>query len=95
MNYEAREGQDIFDVSIQFYGDIETGLFEILTTNNLNLDSRNLSGANLTLNNENTIKNNIANHFSNANFTPNNSGLEIIQLVLGDFNNDFNNNFFI
>jgi hypothetical protein len=34
MAYKPKEGQDVFDVCLQFYGNIEAGLFELVKSVN-------------------------------------------------------------
>lgn len=93
MKYTPTNGQDVFDVSLQHFGDIETGLFSIVKDNNLALSSENLFGKNLTLNNDNLGVRKIKDFFSNIKFTINNSD-ELTFSPIGDFNNDFNNDFY-
>lgn len=95
MSYKPKEGQDIFDVSLQLYGSIEAGLFALISGDNLKLESTNLRGKEITLNNENGGDKKVISFFSNNNFTPTNSGFDVSFVVLGDFNDDFNNDFFI
>ncbi|CAB4128033.1 hypothetical protein UFOVP105_13 [uncultured Caudovirales phage] len=95
MGNIVKEGQDIFDVSIQFYGSIEAGVIDLITSNNLNFESVNLGGSEITLNNNNNVDKKVVSFFSNNNFVPNNGGPDVVHLVLGDFNDDFNNDFYI
>jgi len=95
MNYTVKNGQSIFDVCLQFFGTLEY-LFTILSDNNLDLNSPLTSGMELKINNNllgnelikrTIIKNNCI--FVNEQQT-------IIQTNgVGDYNNDFNNDYFI
>jgi hypothetical protein len=91
MAYKPKEGQDIFDVCLQFYGNIEAGLFELVKANNLTIDSTNLQNRELTLNNNGNGDKKVISFFSNNNFTPTNVSFDS---VIGDFNSDFNNDFY-
>jgi hypothetical protein len=46
-NYKPTEGETIYDVSVKLYGDMTLGLNELLTTNNITLDT-DIVGLNLT-----------------------------------------------
>lgn len=94
MEYKVKSGQNIFDVCIQHFGDIETGLIDILTTNSVSINSVLQSGQKLTINNENAgiVKN--VDFFKNRNFVVNNADDDDNGTIIGDFNNDFNNDFF-
>lgn len=96
--YTIQSGQDIFDVAIQNFGDIETGLFQMLTDNDLTLNSLTInrefiSGREITLNNENAGVIKTKDYFKQRNFTVNNADLDYINLSLGDFGSDFNFDF--
>lgn len=95
MEFKPKEGQDIFDVSLQLFGSVEAGLFSLISEAGLNLESRNLFGEKITLNNNNNGDKKVISFFSNNNFTPTNSGFDVSFVVLGDFNDDFNNDFLI
>jgi hypothetical protein len=96
--YTISSGQDIFDISIQNFGDIETGLFQMLTDNDLTLNSLTInrefiSGREITLNNENKGITKTKDYFKQRSFTVNNADREYINLSLGDFGSDFNFDF--
>ena len=91
MEYKPKEGQDIFDVSLQLFGSVEAGLFALVTGSSLKLDASNLFGEKITLNNNIETDKKVVSFFSNNNFTPTNFGYDS---VIGDFNNDFNNDFY-
>ncbi len=98
MDYTIKSGQDIFDVVIQNFGDIETGLFPTLTANSLGLNKITLAreyvtNRTLTLNNEETPDNKVRNYFKQRNFNLNNADEEYYSLSLGDFGTDFNFDF--
>lgn len=98
MEYTIKSGQDIFDVSIQHFGDIETGLFAILKDNSIGLnavglDREYIASRTLTLNNENAGVIKVKNLFKNLNFVVNNADETYNNLSLGDFGPDFNFDF--
>ena len=89
---KSREGQDIFDVTLQEFGDVQN-LFDLLNANdNINQNSKLLASTELTINNENIGNTIIKSQFKKLNFTIVNSDIEGLQTE-GDFNNDFNNDF--
>lgn len=94
MGYKAKEGQDIFDLSLQFYGSVEAGLMSLITGNGLSADGSNLFGREITLNNPDTADKKVVNYFNNNNFIPSNSGFEVVGGLLGDFNDDYSDDFF-
>ena len=96
MEYLAKEGQDIIDVTIQNFGDLESGLFELLGSNpELNLNSNLSSGLKLTLNNEKIGLIKEKQYFKQRIFVINNADESQLQTAIGEFgvgfNNDFNN----
>lgn len=94
MKYTTKSGQDIIDVTIQHFGDLETGLFELIKSNpGTGLNSNLNSGDILTLNNENVGLIQEKNYFKQRNFVVNNADLSQISTTYGDFNDDFNNDF--
>lgn len=98
MDYIIKSGQDIFDVALQHFGDIETGLFSILTDNSIGLNAVGLereyiANRQITLNNENVGALEVKNKFKLLNFTPNNADETYLAISPGDFGNDFNFDF--
>jgi hypothetical protein len=87
------EGQTAIDVSIQYFGDIESGLFNVLTANNISLNETLNSGIQLTINNETPGDPKSVQYFKNRNFTIINAEQLEQTISGGDFNNDFNNDF--
>jgi hypothetical protein len=87
------EGQTAIDVSIQYFGDIETGLFQILTANNYSINETLNSGVELTINNEQPGDAKSVQFFKNRNFTIINAEQPETIISGGDFNNDFSNDF--
>jgi hypothetical protein len=87
------EGQTAIDVSIQHFGDIETGLFQVLTDNNISLNETLNSGVQLTINNEQPGDAKSVQYFKNRNFTIINAEQSELIISGGDFNNDFSNDF--
>jgi len=93
MEYKAKSGQDLFDVCLQNYGSIEEGLFDLIETNDLTLNSELSSGQQLTLNNENAGLVEVKDFFENNTFIINNADEEQIAGTGGAYNYDFGSDF--
>lgn len=94
MEYFVKSGQNIFDVCVQNFGDIESGLIDLITSNKIGISDILVSGQKLVVNNENAgIPKNI-DFFRNRNFVVNNADENDIGTIVGDFNVDFGNDFF-
>ena len=94
MIYTVKSGQDLLDLSIQEFGDIESGLFQILADNpSLNLGSSLASGQKLTLNNENIGVVSVKNYFESRNFNINNADALQLSTNVGGFSGGFSNGF--
>jgi hypothetical protein len=91
--YKSRNLQDIIDIAIQNFGDIESGLFDFLTTNGLNLNSKITGGTVFTLNNENKGVVRVQKFFKTHRFIVSNADQNQINTTIGEYNNDFNNDF--
>lgn len=94
MEYMVKDGQDIIDVTIQQFGDIESGLFELFSANDgIGLNSTLGSGQKLTINNENLGLIREKTYFKQRNFVINNADETIVTTTLGDYNSDFSSDF--
>jgi hypothetical protein len=94
MIIKAKKGQDIFDITVQQFGDIEN-LFDLLNDNpTLNINSILGSGKELKINSEDKGNVTIKNEFLKTSFKVMNADEDTFAENAGDFNNDFNNDFF-
>jgi hypothetical protein len=94
MEYTSKNGQDIIDITIQNFGNIESGLFEMLTDNpGVNLNTNLTPGQKLTLNNENVGLIREKQYFKQRIFVINNADELQLNTQIGGFNSDFNNDF--
>lgn len=94
MEYIVKDGQDIIDVTIQNFGDLESGLFELFSGNNgIGLNSTLSSGQKLTTNNENIGLIREKTYFRQRSFVINNADETIVTTTLGDYNDDFSSDF--
>ncbi len=89
------EGQDIYDFSLQIFGQIDN-IFDIFASNtDVDLDINDNLGAGSSLEADAEGKGNIINKefFERASFKPINVDIIDIFTNEGDFNNDFNNDY--
>lgn len=94
MEYKVKEGQDIIDVTIQNFGDLETGLFSMFTSNpGIGLNTNLTSGQKITLNNENSGLIKEKTYFKQRNFVINNADETQLAVSIGAFNSAFNTAF--
>ena len=94
MTHTVTNGQDIFDVVLQRYGDMENA-FDMLALNpGLNIDGFIQSGDEIEFNNDELGIINIKERFTLTNFVVMNADEELLSETVGDFNNDFNNDYF-
>ena len=91
--YTAKDGQDIFDLTIQFFGSVDY-LFEMLTDNDINADHTIISGTEYVMNSE-TQGEPKGQAFFRGTFNVCNSSLDDLYSTTGDYNNDFNDDFLI
>lgn len=90
---EIREGQDIFDVTIQKFGTLEN-LFDFLKENDdITINSSLSSGQKVIINNTDKGLLNEKEFFSSRRFVVTNADADAIAETVGDYNNDFNNDF--
>ena len=93
MIHVATEGQDIFDVVIQRFGQIDN-IFDLLADNpSLSINSRLSSGDELTINNEEKGELRIKTLIQNINFVVMNADEEALATLGGDYNDDYNDDF--
>lgn len=86
------EGQDIFDVTLQRFGDIEN-LFDMLDGNeNFNLNSSLKSADEIIIDNENKGEITVKEFYRRRDFPVVNADEETFS-GLGDYNNDYNNDY--
>ena len=94
MKYTVKSGQDILDVCVQKFGDVETGLFKMFEDNTtLNLNSNLVSGQEITLNNENLGIIKVKTFFENLKFNVNNADELQLSINVGGFDSGFSNGF--
>jgi len=91
MNYVVKNFQNIFDVCLQHYGTLDY-LFQLLSDNNLDLNSTLSSGQILTINNNLLGNELIKRTIIKKNIIFVNEQLTLFQ-TSGDYNNDFNDDF--
>lgn len=95
MEYISKSGQDLIDISVEKFGSIEDGLFQILEDNpTLNLNTIPKSGQIIEVNNKNAGISQIKTYFKQKIFTVNNADESRLTASVGDFGNDFSNDFF-
>ncbi len=92
MRVKAAEGQDYFDISLQYFGDIEN-LFDIFADNDdLNLNTNLVHAQEIVI--ESDDKGNVINKdffTRNEHIIVNKDDDEIV--LLGDYNIDYNNDY--
>lgn len=94
QKFTIYDNQNIFDVSLQYFGGIEYSL-EILTNNNLSVNSNLQSGEKLIINNKNRGSEKIKNLYIKDNIIPSNyQNQNKSGIVSGDYNNDYNNDYY-
>ena len=94
MEYITKDGQDIIDVTIQNFGDLETGLFSMFASNpGIGLNSNLTSGQKITLNNEKSGLIKEKTYFKQRKFVVNNADETQLSVTIGSFNSAFNTAF--
>jgi len=93
MNYQVKEGQNIFDVCLQNFGTLEN-LFDLLSVNNINVNSNLSSGQILVINNESVGNELIKSTIIKENLVFVNEQLKNDDLQGGDYNNDHNQDYY-
>lgn len=74
------DGQNIYDIAVQFYGSIEAGLFEILDKNGLTLDSNIEAGQVLII--DDNISNTNTKYFQKDKIIINNTDYEDVPAII-------------
>jgi hypothetical protein len=93
MIIEAKDGQNIMDVTIQEFGDIEN-FFDILTDNDLSIDSYIQGGQQITANTTGEGEEEVKEFYINNNIKPkNNQGDNLPPLMAGAYSNDYSNDY--
>ena len=88
------DNQSIFDIAAQEFGTLEE-LFKLLIDNDLSVNAKLTSGQKLTINKTNIGDEDVKNFVVLQNITMNNfQGDKTPPLLAGDFQDDFNNDFF-
>lgn len=94
MALEVLEGQNLFDITTQEMGTLEE-LFVLINDNNLSVNTKLISGQQLTVNKVNIGNENVKDFVVLGNITMNNAqGLKIPPLLSGDYNLDYNGDYF-
>ena len=92
--YIVKEHQSLMDVSIQHFGNLEDGLFKILTDNpSLNANSKLSSAQRLEVNPSGLGNANIKEFLANQDFFVMNKDEAGLSSSFGDYNDDYNNDF--
>lgn len=93
MQNNVLSGQNIWDIALQEFGDIEY-VGNLISDNNLSFNSKLQSGQQITINNSNIGNNNIKNLFIFSGLKLNNNQTEAMPPSIGgDYNNDYNNDY--
>ncbi len=94
MALSVLEGQNLFDITTQEFGTLEE-LFVLINDNNLSVNTKLISGQQLTVNKVNIGNENVKDFVVLGNITMNNAqGLKIPPLLSGDYNLDYNGDYF-
>lgn len=94
MGLKVLEGQSLFDVTTQEFGTLED-LFVLLNDNSLSVNSKLISGQDLTVNKVNVGDEDVKKFVVLKNITMNNAqGEKVPPLLAGDYNIDYNNDYF-
>ena len=90
----VQEGQNLFDVTTEQFGTLEE-LFTLLIDNDLPINTRIISGQELVINKIDVGDEDVKNFVVLKNITMNNAqGLKVPPLLSGDYNFDYNNDYF-
>lgn len=90
----VQDGQNIFDVTTEQFGNLEE-LFILLIDNNLSINTRLISGQELVINKTGVGNEDVKNFVVLKKITMNNAqGLKVPPLLAGDYNIDYNNDYF-
>ena len=90
----VQDNQSVFDIAAQEFGTLEE-LFVLLNDNNLPVNARLISGQELIVNKTDVGNEDVKNFVVLKNITMNNEqGQKVPPLLGGDWNNDFNNDWY-
>jgi hypothetical protein len=93
QNKLVSSGQNIWDVALQEFGDIEQ-VFTFIADNDLNLNFKLKPSQNIIINNSGIGNNDIKNLFKFSKIILNNDQTEAMPPNIGgDYNNDYNNDY--
>ena len=94
MGLKVLQNQNIFDISTQEFGSLEN-LFTLLNDNSLSVNAKLISGQELTVNKVNIGDEDVKKFVVLKNITMNNfQGEKVPSLLSGDYNPDYNNDYF-
>ena len=94
MALSVLEGQNLFDIGVQEFGTLED-LFILLNDNNLSVNTKLISGQQLTVNKVNIGDENVKDFVVLGNITMNNAqGEKVPPLLAGDYNGDYNGDYY-
>ena len=94
MGLKVLDGQNLFDVVTQEFGSLED-LFVLLNDINLSINDRLISGQDLVINNAGAGNEDVKKFVTLKNITMNNfQGEKVPPLLSGDYNSDYNNDYF-
>ena len=87
-------GQDLWDVTTQQFGQVDN-IKDVLDDNpNLTINTKIKSKDQITINKENKGNLKVKNFFQNINFVVMNADEATLASTTGDYNNDYNDDFF-
>ena len=94
MALAVLEGQNIFDIIVQEFGTLEQS-FVLINDNDLSVNTKLISGQELTVNKVNVGDENVKDFVVLKNITMNNfQGQKVPPLLSGDYSNDYSNDYF-
>ena len=92
-NINISDGQNIWDIVLQEFGDIEK-IMTLIEDNNLNFNSKLKSNQNIIINNSNIGNDNIKNLYKFSGLKLSNDQTEAMPPnIAGDYNEDYNNDY--
>jgi len=93
MALSVLQGQNIFDICVQEFGNLEE-LFVLLLDNNISANEKLISGQELVINKTGVGNENVKDFVVLGKITMNNAqGLKVPPLLAGDYNGDYNNDY--
>ena len=92
-NINISDGQNIWDITLQEFGDLEK-VMTLLTDNDLNFNFKLKSNQDITINNSNIGNDNIKNFYKFSGLKLSNDQTEAMPPnIAGDYNDDYNNDY--